>query len=144
MQEHERIHSGEKPFECRHCGKRFSHSGSYSSHTTSKKCLVSHTKDWQARMRHQIMLLIKRSNLDEGQLCHRDLVTAAAVQRRQLMRLLWLPARPRLTASLACTLNYYSYSIYTISTLYYSTVKLSEQLPILKLGLSVHVHTTNN
>ena len=26
------------------------------------------------------MLLIKRSNLDEGQLCHRDLVTAAAVQ----------------------------------------------------------------
>lgn len=30
---------GEKPFECNHCGKRFSHSGSYSSHMTSKKCL---------------------------------------------------------------------------------------------------------
>ncbi len=38
MQEHVRIHTGDKPFECKHCGKRFSHSGSYSSHMTSKKC----------------------------------------------------------------------------------------------------------
>lgn len=30
---------GEKPYECSNCKKRFSHSGSYSSHLSSKKCL---------------------------------------------------------------------------------------------------------
>ena len=31
--------SGEKPYECSNCKKRFSHSGSYSSHISSKKCI---------------------------------------------------------------------------------------------------------
>ncbi|CAC5404668.1 SMARCE1 [Mytilus coruscus] len=41
MTEHKRLHTGEKPFQCKRCLKRFSHSGSYSQHMNHRLCKTS-------------------------------------------------------------------------------------------------------
>ncbi|EJD75319.1 ZAG-1 protein [Loa loa] len=70
LKEHIRIHSGEKPFQCPHCQKRFSHSGSYSSHMSSKKCTTAATQASSTAFEFGDQMVLYRALLLQFQTAH--------------------------------------------------------------------------
>ena len=94
IQEHVRIHTGDKPFQCQFCQKRFSHSGSYSSHMTSKKC--------QNKASSTEVELPKTPPLPQAPIPPSELTITASNSEKPPPNLLTLrPLRPDSTASSA-------------------------------------------
>lgn len=90
LKEHIRIHSGEKPFQCPHCQKRFSHSGSYSSHMSSKKCTAAAAQPSTSTFAFGDEMVLYRALLLQFQTAHNfaypNISAYAALLQQQLLQ----------------------------------------------------------